>query len=756
MTIDKYIKRETLFAVTLICLLVITAFWQLATMRGFIITDDIFTSDIMNEGFPYRYSMSESIKAGHLPLWVPEIYSGFPLLARAEAGIAYPINLILFGLLSPWIALNLVLLLTIITAGISTYLYAKEIGSSFTGAVVAGIAFGFSGYLLSHLKHLSNVNAACWLPLGLYLIERAIKSKDNRMLLFFGIIFGFQHLSGHTQVAYYSGVLYIFYFIFRSLSVVDSGKNILSVFQKWKQLTLGKQSWLFAGMLALGSLLAAIQLIPTYELVFLSQRSGGVTFEYASNYAFDPKNLGMFIYPYINGDIGEGTYTGKSIFWEDFGYVGIVTLLFALHAIFRNWKKWHVKFFTIAGLISIILVLGPNSPVYEFVFNYVPGMKFFRFPTRFLLITDLSLVVLASIGIPHFVKYYFIKNKSAKANVSQNIIHHPVEVLIILLCVADLFYFQLRQNPIVNADKWLTVPKSVEYLKRDTSLYRYFSVGANQAHIKTFQDAKGWEGDLQPFIDQREYIQPSSNVLYGISAANGYANLTPNYVVDIWGDQNRAGILNKTASIDGDVFRPSPVFWRLMDMYNVKYISSLWQIETNSNVEDIGKFGDAFFYKNNGSMSRAYLVSKTTTVRSEEHALQLIASIQFNPRKEVILFDNPVGFIPTESVSGTVDIKLYSPNEIIMKVSSLQDAFLVFSDSYYPGWKAYIDETESKIYRANVTQRSIAVPKGNHIVKFIFEPRTVQVGFWISTSSIIIFGFLFFQFNRKRKNEKNA
>ncbi|MBA4313227.1 MAG: hypothetical protein C0417_11420 [Chlorobiaceae bacterium] len=756
MMIERYIKKETIFAFVLICLLVMTAFWQLITMNGFIITDDIFTSDIMNEGFPYRFSMSESIKAGHLPLWVPEIYSGFPLLARAEAGIVYPFNLILFGLLSPWVALNLVLLLTIITAGISTYLYAKEIGASFAGALVAGIAFGFSGYLLSHLKHLSNVNAACWLPLGLYLIERAIKSNDNRKLLLFGIVFGFQHLSGHTQIAYYSGVLYIFYFIFRSLAVQKTQKVLLSGTSKIKQLALSKQSWLFIGMLALGSLIAAIQLIPTYELVSLSQRSRGVTFDYASNYAYDPKNLGMFIYPYINGDIGDGTYTGNSIFWEDYGYVGIVALIFALHAIFRNWKNWFVKFFTISGVVSIILVLGPNTPVYEFVFNYVPGMKFFRFPTRFLLITDLSLVVLASIGISHFVEYYFIKSKSEKHKISKIIIRHPVEILIIVICVVDLFYFQLRQNPIVDADKWLTAPKSVEYLIRDSSLYRYFSVGANQAHIKTFQQARGWEGDLQPFIDQREYIQPSSNVLYGISAANGYANLTPNYIVDIWGDQNRTGILNKTASIDGDIFKPSPIFWRLMDMYNVKYLSSFWRIEPNPNVEDIGKFGEAFFYKNNGSMPRVYLVCKAIKAQSEEHALQLIASNQFNPRQNVILIELPAGYLPADSINGTVDIIKYSPNEVIMKVSASQDVLLVFSDSYYPGWKAYIDDSETKIYRANVTQRSVAIPKGDHLVKFVFEPQTVQVGFWITASSVILFGFLFYQMNRKRKNEKNA
>ena len=72
-------KSETYISIFFIVLLVLGAFWQLTLMRGFIITDDIFTSDIMNEGFPYRYSLSEALKTGEAPLWVSDIYGGFPL-----------------------------------------------------------------------------------------------------------------------------------------------------------------------------------------------------------------------------------------------------------------------------------------------------------------------------------------------------------------------------------------------------------------------------------------------------------------------------------------------------------------------------------------------------------------------------------------------------------------------------------------------------------------------------------------------------
>ncbi len=714
-------------------LLVLIAFWKLSLMKGFIITDDIFTSDIMNEGFPYRFSMSKAIHNGEFPFWVPEIYGGFPLLARAEAGICYPVNIILFGLFSPWAALNIVILLTISTAGISAYIYVREVGGNFYSALSSGVAFALSGYLLSHLKHLSNVNAACWLPLGLYFIERSIKENKNRYLVWFSLIFGIQHLSGHTQIAYYSGILYLVYFIFRFIHQQrhTNSKNQISKKSHseivWKKLAADRAIWFFIGMIFLGSLLGAVQLLPTYELVSLSQRSGGVTFDYASNYAYDPKNLGMFIYPYINGDIGNLTYTGNSIFWEDYGYVGLIVFFLALHAVFRLWKNWYVKFFTVACIASILLVLGPNTPIYRFIFEYVPGMKFFRFPTRFLLITDLSLVVLAGLGFSDFVNRYFKTNLKVAG------------FLLFGLITVDLLFFQLRQNPIVDSEEWMKIPKSVEMIKQDTSIYRIFCVGGNQAHTLTFQKARGWEGDLKPFIEQREFIQPSSNILYGLSAPNGYANLTPNYVVDIWGDQNRPGAIMKTASIKGGEFSPTPIFWRLMNMYNVKYISSFWRFVPQGGVDELGKYGDAYFYRNNNFLPRSFLVGKFKLVSNVNEAINVLFSKEFEPKNTVILFQTPEEYNFSDSVHGNVKITQYSRNYVMMDVEANKNGILVFSDSHYPGWIAKMDGRDTKIYQSNVTQRAVIVPSRNHRVEFIFQPETILVGFLLTILGIVLF-----------------
>ena len=733
---DQDGKYQTWVAVTFIAALVLAAFWKLTLMRGLVITDDIFASDLMNENFPYRFSLGDALQSGHLPLWVREIYGGFPLLARAEAGICYPFNIVLFGLFSPYVALNLTILLTTVTAGIGMYFYAREMGSSCLASIVGGVAFCFCGYLVSHLKHLSIASAACWLPFGLFLLERAVTRNNYRSLLWFGVVFGLQQLSANTQTAYYSGVLYVLYFGLRFLNQQEqalAGAKGSSVLHRVSNLCRSRLVWCFAGTLVLGTLIAAVQLIPTYEMVSLSERSGGVTFQYAANYAYAPKDFWTFLYPFANGDIGNLTYTGKSVFWEDYGYIGALPFLLALSAPLLGWKNWHVRFFSLSATVSYLLVLGPATPIFEYAFKYVPGMNYFRFPTRLLLITDASLAALAALGLTKFAQ----RLSAGGSKGSRRLLFIQATVLVVTIC--DLLYFQLRQNPIVDAQKWTTPPRTVQLLKDDSSLFRIFCVGGNQAHRRTFfEQARGWEGDLQPFVEQREFIQPSSNVLYRIASPNGYANLTPNYLVDIWGDQNRAGIITQTASIQHDIFFPTSLFWKLMRMYNVKYLTSFWRFAPAGNLKALGVYGGAYLYQNDDLFPRAYLVGEVLPVSDRNTALSALRSDEFDPGRSVILDAVPANYRQGTSAGGQVEVVHYTTNEAEMKVRTREDAILVFSDSYYPGWVAEVDGSATTIYRANITQRAVVVPAGEHQVRFHFRPLTVIVGFWVSMGSLML------------------
>jgi hypothetical protein len=664
----------------------------------------------------------------------PPFTGGFPLLAGA--GVFYPLNLILFGLLPSYVALNLSILLILIIAAVGMFLYAREIETGVAAALVAAVSFAYSGFMISHLKHDGIVGAVCLFPLGLYLIERSIKAGESgnrssrlKLLILLAIVFGFQNLSGHIQTAYYSGLVYGVYFLARMLRRPAKGAA-----RGWRQrLDMPLLLW-FSGALIIGAGISAIQLIPTYELVSLSQRSGGASFKFAADYAYDIRNWTMFFSPYANGDIGNATYRGTSVFWEDYGYVGIVTLLLAGIGAVTRRQSWHVRFFSVAAVAAYLLVLGPNTPVYEAAFHLVPGMQYFRFPTRFLFVVDCALVVLAAFGLDR-IRALFRPGGSGARSTHTSV--GVAELGVIGLVLADLLFFQMRQNPIVDATSWRTPPSTVGVLRADSSLYRIYSPGASDIHRETFRLAGGWQGDLRPFVAQREFLQPSSNILYDISSADGYAPLVPGYVVDIWGDQNRSGVIRSTARVDQQVMVPSAAFLKILSMFNVRYVLSAWPIRDGRLVPVDGRTYP-YFYRNPSVLPRAWIVSNYRLAADSRAAQAVLRSDDFDPATEAILTLPPPAALERRQIHAAVTIERYAMSEVVIRTASDGNALLVLSDTYYPGWKAEVDGVEVPIMQANLSQRAVVVPGGAHTVRFVYESGAIRTGAVVSIASLLL------------------
>lgn len=740
--VDFLKEHTSSLSITFLILVILLPYWRLTTMQGLVVTDDIFTSDIMNESFPYRYYISEALKNGACPTWLPSIYGGIPLLARAEAGACYPLNLLLFGLLNPYVAVNLVILLTLMITAVGSFFLARELETGVIPSLVAAVSFAYSGFMVSHLKHLSTVGTVCWFPVGLFVIEHAIRRRQSKMLLWLAAVIALQNLSGHIQTAYYSGLVYLCYFGFRVLA--ERHREVKSLSKQTP--THGDAPWpftrmaivLFSVSVIVGVGISAVQLLPTYELVQLTQRSGGVSFAYAADYAYDPANVATFFYPPARGEISKATYSGSSIFWEDYGYVGLITVLLALYAVLKCWRTWHVRFYTIAAIVAYVLVLGPSTPVYGAVFSIVPGIDYFRFPTRFLFVVDASLALLAAFGLSKLQKS--IGRSKGRSHTGQVAVAGSV-VLILVVC--DLLYFQMRQNAIGGAAEWSVPPQTAERIKKDKGLFRIYSPGSADMHKVAFAAARGWEGSLQPYLAQREFIQPSSNVLYGLFSADGYAQLTPTYLVDLWGDQNRPGLIMSTATFARGEFTAQPSFVRIMDMCNVKYILSPWPVRSGS-LNSLGKTGPVFLYENPTVLPRAHLVGKYFRASSVESAKERILSGEFEPATEVILYESPHFVGDSLHSKSNVTVENYSTNEVIVAVSSDAAGLLVLSDTYYPGWKAEVDGRQVEILKANLCQRAVEVPAGTHTVRFHFDAPTIRIGAGISVATLMFLGVLLF------------
>jgi uncharacterized membrane protein YfhO len=65
---------------------------------------------------------------------------------------------------------------------------------------------------------------------------------------------------------------------------------------------------------------------------------------------------------------------------------------------------------------------------------------------------------------------------------------------------------------------------------------------------------------------------------------------------------------------------------------------------------------------------------------------------------------------------------------VVVETESADDALLVLTDTYYPGWRAKVDGSDAEILRADYVFRAVVLPAGNHTVEFEFKPRSFLFG----------------------------
>ena len=730
-------KREWLLIIPLLSLVLTIPFWEVATMQGIVITNDISVSDIANQYQPVRHFLGRELHAGRLPLWLPEVYMGYPVQAEGQMGAFYPPNLLLFGLLPPLVALNLAVLLPFFVAGFGTYALARKLGAALWPALAGAVAYALGGFFIAHVKHMSLVNVACWIPLSWLLIELSL-DRDRRFLVALGAIWAIQWLAGMPQIAYYSVGTGMLFYLFRAIQTRQ----------------LRRTAPLLILVLALSFGLAAIQLWPTAELTRLSERRGGVTFEFASSFGYRLESLRSFLYPYANGDPGTASYRVKGLFWEDYAYFGLIPLISGLAGgLWLARKGGPARSLLTLAALTFAAVLGSNTPVFRLLYTFLPGMSYFRFPQRLQVITVLCLVLTAALFLTRLQARLWREGKGEVICSCFRRISLRGETLfgigILSLVVSDLYVYQMRQNAIIDAQTWYTPPDTARRIHdeleheggmQDVPLSRVFTVGGVTAFLRAYEQAGGWEGDLQPYVAQRDYLQPDLNVLYDIPSVDGYLNLTPVYLTQVWGNEKQSGFIERLIIQSGDRLVARDGFARLLSLYNVRFLITHLPFQ-EPGFENLGVYpSGAHLYENRNVWPRAFAVPTYTLADDAAAALDRMIAPTFDPNYEVVLFMAPTEYAGTSdpgNFASEVRIARDDPLYVTAEVELSQPGFLVLSDLYYPGWEAEVDGVPVTIYQANACVRAVPIEQGRHTVDFCFKPRSLRYGAWISGLSAL-------------------
>jgi hypothetical protein len=378
-------RRAHLLVVAAFACLVGVFFSRAALLQGV-----FFIGDVSHAYFPRFSFTAAALREGRLPLWNPYLALGQPHLGDPAATALYPPAVLAFLSLPGFAAYNYVVLGHVLLAALGTFTLARRIGLSASAALLGGVAYGFGGWMLTHTEHINVLVGASWLPLLLWLVERAIAGARASTILAGSVLVATYLLGAHVQIALYAAATAALYAVLRlgpRLRAGGGGKAVGTVLA------------ILAATAMLGAGLAAIQLIPTAEAVLSSNRGGGLGGDIAFAYSFPPEQLLGLVVPYLfeKGLDGRAPW-GRSSFREMTLYVGIVPLVLAVFGVARCRRDGRsVALLTLLAL-SLLMALGSYSPA-SWVFGAFPVFNLVRFPSRILFVSALCLALLAGLGL---------------------------------------------------------------------------------------------------------------------------------------------------------------------------------------------------------------------------------------------------------------------------------------------------------------------------------------------------------------------
>ena len=704
-------KRQLALAALFLAAWILPPFWGIATLQTVNVQDDIFVSDLWNDRVPARAFVGASWWRGDPPVWMPGIYTGFPTLAQVEVGALYPSNVVLFGLFPPHVALAWAQILPLAIAGLGMFLLASEMALPLAARLLSAGAFSLCGFLIVHFRQLNMVDAAAWLPLLFYLVERIAKRSPGRAPLALATVWTLELLAGHSQITYYGGLFLGAYLVARRWQL----RSTIPLRELPRDAIVA-----FGLPIVLGTLVTAVQLLPASELARSTYREGGLRFEAATQYAVSPLSFTTFFLPTLFGDARDRSFVLSGLFWEQYGYLGLLTAILAIVAVIVRRGDPHVRLLAVTSIVAYLLALGRNTPLFHLAFVAVPGMAYFRFPARFVVFTEIGVALLAGFGLAAVLEAVPSRFRRAAA------------AIVLAVVAGDLWFHQTRQIPQVETRRWLepfgTEQRLTAARRSSPEPWRYYTLNPDIVHRELYHRGGAYGGDLSSFVQLRALLQPSFNLLYGLESPDGYSNLVPRHYEAVWGSEKKRGITTTRHLETGEL---EPELANVLRLFNVRFVLSPVPMRSPS-LQPVEQTAEGMhIYELHDWLPRAFVVGQLVREASEEQAVGRLLSPRFEPERQAIV-EAEVVLPPEAGSSSQVEITRRSNTEVVLRASLPKPGLLVLSEGYYPGWRASVDGEDAPIHRVNVMMRGVVLPAGDHDVVFRFRSATIRAGLVVS------------------------
>jgi hypothetical protein len=329
--------------------------------------------------FPVQYFFRLSIGRGEFPFWNPYTFSGVPAFPNLQQGFSYPVHWALLWM-PPIQGVNWLIGLHVILAGIGAAWCAGRLGAGKEGQFLCGAAYALGSAMTSRLfaGHLAFIETNAWLPIATGLAVRAL---ERRVVIYLTLAIAIVILAGQSEIflfcAWWLPIFAAFGVRQRHPAHVFSALLVVGV------------------ALGLGLGLTAFQVLPFGELVSVSFRQKGLSWDFATGWSLPPWQVLEILNPLLFGDPLSGYWPDEAHHWhEQLIYIGVVPLLAA--TMVRGRWRW-----VLLGLaaVAVVLAFGRYGRWYAWVVAVLPGYGSFRVPSKHLTLAALALALAAGLGV---------------------------------------------------------------------------------------------------------------------------------------------------------------------------------------------------------------------------------------------------------------------------------------------------------------------------------------------------------------------
>ena len=720
-----------------------------------------FVGDIRHYHHAINAALARAWDEGRLPLWNDHSYFGFPMFADPQTAAWYPGTLLVLALGPHW-GYALFLVLHCLLAAVGTLGLMRAHGVAWSAAWASGLMVALSGYFAHEGQHPGLFAILCWIPAWLWTTKALFRRQTAGRVALAATCLATMLFAGTLQVMFGAVILYAFYVLGVTLDARER--------EGWPSAVRGFSFACISQVL--GLCLAAVMLVPAVAHLSLTARSLGMTYDFSSTGSVHPfQILGAFVNLHETSfaRVSGLDYAGASF------YQGSLALALAVVGLFIG-KRYFAIALSVAFASLAILALGRHGWLHPLLFDWFPGaVGGLRGMGRALGPGAVAISILAGLGLQRLGEPGDRSRRLFAVVLSGCLAIHGMAIwrtpgpvsgatlgsLLILIFALYLVLLSLLPRSYIEAmrgftrladhfrgDKWLRnglVVLIALDLVAFGALDDVLDATPPPPEVEAVPDAvpelraiaEGAFGPADSRIMLHGFGPLNLPMLEGVDGVGGYNPLVMLRYLDLISLINN-GRLHKRAPINHFVSgaKPQRFASALFDATSIRYVVSSHS-SAERDLRLVERYSDSYFgdldarlYENESALPRAYLAYRSE-VAVDELALASLLGRGFDGRKRSIV-EAPGPRLAGATGITAVERRSDRPEALSFDVSTEQPAILVVTDTWYPGWRAWVDGVASPVFRVNALFRGVAIPAGARRVEMRFEPRTFSVGAAIS------------------------